>query len=301
MPRHAVEADLFLDSVAGAGITAWAATELHGEWISELTSVRQRPENSVTINNLRTLVRAHATAVEELPLVHTSRCEFLGDVARSHLLEPRSCPVFGEKLLYLFYGRPAYRSSKGTQPGESAALCPVCFVFKPRNPRANIARVYPCDSGALAGDLYRPILNPGDLGSLELDPDIMAVRRYVSLFFQTNGNYYIGRVRQPIGPALDDTAARLHELLSSSGPVRYDDRRSAVEVQIRSPIDLRGNLLYVLLPRIFLDDENIRTAIFSEWNCDPIPYPTFDGDSPSAYYGVMRDRLLEALQRSTRV
>jgi hypothetical protein len=249
--------------------------------------------------NLRHAVRHHAPRSEELPLVHTSRCESLPHFTKCHALEPQPCPVFHENLIYLFYGRPAYKSR--IRPGESVELCPICFVFKPNTLSQNFARIYPCDSGAVQAEFFSPPLERADLTNLELDPTIDAIRSYVELFFSTNNQYYFGRVRDPLGASLDASGQRLYKLLSSRGPVRFDDRRSAVEVQVRNSIDLRHKLLYVVLPREFLDDRDVRKAIFTEWNCEPIPYPTYEGDSPAAYYSVLRDRLQEVFSEATRI
>jgi hypothetical protein len=253
------------------------------------------------MDSLRNAVRAHSQAGEELPLMHSSRCEFLGSLIKARVLEPGPCDVFDEKLVYLFYGRPAYRPRGRSLPGSPNALCPVCFVFKPHTVSGQVARAYPCDSGAVHKDVFEPRLKATDLSRLELDPSIEAVRRYVNLFFSTNGDYYLGRARTLISAGLDDVGRRFHDLLLSKGPSRYDDRRSAVEVQVRTPIDLCQQLLYVVLPREFMDDPDVRTAIYRVWNCEPIWYPTFEGDSPATYYAVLRDRLFERLSASTRI
>ena len=65
--------------------------------------------------------------------------------------------------IYLFYGRPAYRSHRGSRGGEPIVLCPVCFVFKPRTVSQVVYRVYPCDTGAVAADRFTPEILAGDL------------------------------------------------------------------------------------------------------------------------------------------
>ena len=82
------------------------------------------------MTSFRTLITSHPGLTEELPLIHTSRCEFLSSMATTHALEPQPCGVFHESLVYLFYRRPAYRSNHGSMGGEPIVLCPVCFVFK---------------------------------------------------------------------------------------------------------------------------------------------------------------------------
>jgi hypothetical protein len=253
------------------------------------------------MESLRHAVRSHKKIKEELPLIHTSRCELLSPIVSANALEPRLCRVFAEPLTYFSYGRPAYRSKLGSSPGDSLALCPVCFVFKPHVLPREVARVFPCDSGALHDDRFGPMLTSADMGSLELDPTLDAARRYVDLFFPTNSQYYLGRVRKFVGARLDEAARRFLGLLISSGPVQFDDRCSAVEIQVRERIDLPHKLLYVILPREYLDRPAIRNAVFNVWNCEPILYSTVHGDSPSAYYSVLRDRLFARMRDSTRL
>ena len=75
------------------------------------------------MTSFRTLVASHAGLAEELPLIHTSRCEFLSSIATTHVLEPQPCAIFHESLVYLFYGRPAYRSHRGIE--EASHTCCV--------------------------------------------------------------------------------------------------------------------------------------------------------------------------------
>jgi hypothetical protein len=45
-------------------------------------------------------------------------------------LEPYECDVFNERLIYMFYGRPAYRA----KDGNNARLefeWPIVFIFDP--------------------------------------------------------------------------------------------------------------------------------------------------------------------------
>ncbi|RYD74118.1 MAG: hypothetical protein EOP84_20430, partial [Verrucomicrobiaceae bacterium] len=77
---------------------------------------------------LREIVTAETATTEELPLVHTTRCEVLPHIVSSHELRSvTKCDVFDEHLLYFFYGRPAYRHTLGSEPAGNLNLCPVCF------------------------------------------------------------------------------------------------------------------------------------------------------------------------------
>lgn len=238
---------------------------------------------------------------EELPLIHTSRCEFIKSIISSGSLEPRPCDVFKESLVYLFYGRPAYRSTKGTKNGEPIALCPICFVFKPRTVSQSLYRIYACDSGAVAHSHLVPEITADDLSDLAVDPQIENARRLVSFLFLQNSDYFVGKVVSGKSFNTGTVEARFYSLLRRSGPVDFDDRKSAIEVQVNHNIALAEQLLFVVLPNEFFEDPDIRDAIINVWNCDPIRYPTFNGDAPANYYSVIRQEVTRRFQEATRI
>jgi hypothetical protein len=253
------------------------------------------------MTSFRTLITSHPGLTEELPLIHTSRCELLSSIATTHALEPQPCGVFHESLVYLFYGRPAYRSNRGSMGGEPIALCPVCFVFKPRTVSQVVHRMYPCDTGAVAADRFTPEIRASDLAQLALAPQIDSARRLVSLMFERNSDYFVGKVVQAIACTPGSVEARFYALLMRDGPVGYDDRKSAIEVQVNQAIALRDQLLFVVLPREFLEEVAIRDAIINVWNCDPVVYATFMGDAPASYYSVVRQKVQERFAEATRI
>src|ERR1043166_9248953 len=233
------------------------------------------------MTTLGAIVDSHSTMASELPLIHTSRCESLTSIAASHTLDPSPCDIFNESLVYLFYGRPAYRSRRGSKYGESIALCPVCLVFKPHTVSRFLHRVFPCDSGAVSKAKFEPELHANDLAELEMNPQIASARRLVSLLFTNNNHYFYGRVQS--GAIFPDgtVGKRYHDLLLRSGPSNYDDRKSAIEVQVNQRIALKDQLMFVVLPREFLEEEMIKKTIVNTWNCDAVGYPTFCGDAPT--------------------
>lgn len=251
--------------------------------------------------SFRQLVTRHTECTEELPLIHTSRCEFLPNFVTTHVLEPQPCNIFRESLVYLFYGRPAYRSTRGTKGGESIALCPICFVFKPRTVSQRLHRLYPCDTGAVVTERFIPEILAEDLTQLALEPQIESARRLVSLMFRRNNDYFVGKVVQTHSFPPGSVGARFHALLMRDGPVEYDDRKSAIEVQVTQAIALQDQLLFVVLPNEFLQDAVIRDTIINVWNCDPVRYSTVKGDSPSSYYAVVRQKIQERFEEATRI
>ena len=83
---------------------------------------------------LRQIVAAQAAAAEELPLVHTTRCEVLPHiVANSELRSVNKCKVFDEHLIYFFYGRPAFKHETGDEPAAVIESLSRLFCFQTPN------------------------------------------------------------------------------------------------------------------------------------------------------------------------
>jgi hypothetical protein len=236
---------------------------------------------------LREIVAAQTVAAEELPLVHTTRCEILPHILASHeLASTTKCDVFDEYLLYFFYGRPAYRTAFGGKPSGVLDLCPVCFVFRPYTLGTGAKRVFACDSGAIHAGLFKNHLQPADRDEMELDATLDSARKLVPLIFESNEKYFLGGAKSalPAGFMPGTPAARFHALLTSTESVAGDDRRSAIEVQLNSPVLLDHKLLYVVLPKEKLNEPGTREVIIQVWQADPIGYDVYFGRQPRAQY-----------------
>lgn len=254
------------------------------------------------MSHLREIVAQQTLVQPELPLIHTTRCEFLEAFVLSRRIEPRPCVRFSENLIYFFYGRPAYRSLQGARPGEPVELCPLCFVLKPAAiPAADVRRVFPCDSGAIKEGVFQPDLDWSDQAELALDPSIESARKFVQLCFRDNAGYYFGRLQPILTPDVGSAFARYCTLVQRAPTDRADDRRSAIEVQVTGAVSLIGQLLFVALPRELFQEPAVVAAIRDEWRCDTIPYPTFIGDAPAQYYSVVRDRVTQWFENEGRI
>src|SRR5687768_5724141 len=81
-----------------------------------------------------------------LPFFHCCEAVFLQSILDSEQLEPRYCNEYGEHLLYLFYGRPAYKSGE-INNSRLTFMMPLCFIIK--HDAVNlIKRIVAFDSGA---------------------------------------------------------------------------------------------------------------------------------------------------------
>jgi hypothetical protein len=244
-------------------------------------------------------VEAHPSMNEELPLVHSTRYETLRQITTSHSLAPQFCDVFSEPLLYLFYGRPAFRVQQNNRSATNMALCPICFVFKPYI-FETVARLFPFDSGASRSGRLTPRITREIADHYELGPSLATARRVASLFFDTNENYFLGTPRPDLLISPDEQeACNYYRLITEEeeGYADHDDRRSAIEIQFRDEISLRDTLLAVILPLSFLRHDDVRKAVFQIWRTYPLDYPTVKGTMPSEYNSVIRERLFRHLKQ----
>lgn len=256
------------------------------------------------MNTLRAIVAAETDPAEELPLVHTTRCEVLPHIVASHELRSVTlCDVFHEHLIYFFYGRPAYRHVLGSEPSGNLDLCPVCFVFRPHTIGSKAKRVFACDSGGVHKGYFKDHLHPPDRDEMQLDTTLESARKLVPLIFGDNSHYYLGKVKpaMPTAFAAGTPAARFHALLSDTGKLAADDRRSVIEVQMDSPVPLEHDLLCVVLPKEMMDQPGVRETILQVWQTETIHYETYPGAPPHEYTATIRDALRRRFQEGGRL
>jgi hypothetical protein len=253
---------------------------------------------------LRQIVATETATAEELPLVHTTRCEILPNIVASHELRSvAECDVFHEYLLYFFYGRPAYRHPLGGEPSGKLDLCPVCFVFKPYTIGVGAKRVFACDSGGIYNGYFKDHLHPPDRDEMQLNTTLDSARKLVPLVFGDNIHYFLGKAKAVI-PApfgTDTPAARYHALLTDTSKLGGDDRRSAIEVQMDSPLALDHHLLYVVLPNDKLNEPGTREAILQTWQADPIGYDVYMGRQPHEYRTTICEILKQRFEQGGRL
>jgi hypothetical protein len=231
-----------------------------------------------------------------LPLVHNSQCQSFASIVAGGALPPVHCDVFIENLVYLFYGKPAFVHSNLPGGATDDTTYPVCFVFKPHRGRLSIRRVYPCDSGALNGRMFSAHMHaPRD--NYRLRPALEAAERVVSLFFQSNKDYYEARPTNTPLPADAPAEARdYYALLTHTGPTDHDDRHACVEIQADRPVILKGYLSHVILPKSFLAQPGVYETIVDRWEATPCGYSTINGGNPRKYYYTIQDRVETMLE-----
>ena len=134
-------------------------------------------------DRLKRLVRAAPSAEPLLPLTHLTDAYRFENARLSDELQPRGCKVFGEPLLYLFYGRPSYRVHADEEPSGLEHYLPVCILFRNCDVPSP-KRVFPFDSGAFAAGRYGDAMHRDmELEDFCLEAHPSTPGRIISLFF----------------------------------------------------------------------------------------------------------------------
>jgi hypothetical protein len=217
----------------------------------------------------------NAAASPYLPVVHTTDWLVFRDLMEvNSVLQNVQCPVFGEDLLYLFYGKPCYRMHAEIEPTSLSAFYLISILFEPHSIGAP-RRVLPFDSGAFAKGLYaaslHPRLRPLDF---ELNSSIQGAAQAVATFYGSNAQYFSSTVRNDIPVGTRDIEAEAFlSIIRTPARTPMDDRRSAIEIQLRHSIDIRtADVCAVILPEVLLDDPLTEDFILKDLNAKPLGY-----------------------------
>lgn len=237
--------------------------------------------NCERTRGVRSLAIGQEPCLPVLPLTHMTGAGTFELIRATKSLAARHCPVFDEPLLYLFYGRPAYRPFADEGPSWINDLRPVCVLLKPEVLK-QVARLATLDTGAFRRGLYSRHLGPAvRLEDFELEHDLQEAARFVRAVFGSNLAYYLGRVRRNLqsGP-LDFAAQAYCSIVTDRARSETDGRRATIEVHSSADIPLnKDTVMAVALPEEFLEDEDLRELLVERWECDVIPYDLY-GDSP---------------------
>ena len=198
--------------------------------------------------------RHKPSAERPLPLTHVA-----GAVAAQRIMDDGKLALptkvegdLGKPLVYLFYGRPAYRLKQGTSV-QLESSCPCCFVFDPSLlDRCNDIHAF--DTGAFFNRLYAHVLDEDfRVEDFSLDKDPQRINKLISATFEDEAAY-IDADKSRLRPINEATSAWELEgrayltLLSSPGRNEPDDRVGTIEVNFQDPVPLDEKLLGVVVP-----------------------------------------------------
>lgn len=233
----------------------------------------------------------HSSTLDALHLSHcTSGRKSFGVFSLGHL-KTTKCEIYSADLLYLFYGRPAYKPEAGQPASKIVDLAPVCLVIDP-SLLASAIRILPFDSGGFSN--YQNQIGPGlTLPDFELGADPSVPLRLVTAFYETNRNYYeqiptIAENDVPLSKAAPRAYARL---IHEAGLGKMDDRCSTIEVQFNTSISLKSALRAVIGPNVVLSDPDVETSLAK---CDDVTvftYKTYGRSKPDQFVHALYERL----------
>jgi hypothetical protein len=212
-----------------------------------------------------------------MPLVHTTTAYRAKKVIQNGFLDPQNCDVFNEELLYLFYGRPAYKKHSSSQISKYWEL-PTVFILD--YDVVKKGRIYPFDTGAFMNRRYPDFFNMMDLDDYDVGHVFQAPQRIVGSFFVDANRYFRLRPRDHRDfihrfevASTDEEIRSLFDLALHYSD-RIDDRRFSIEVQTRLKISLRNNgLVAVILPEEYFENEEF-ISLIEDQGARAIPYPT---------------------------
>ncbi|MCX6318259.1 MAG: hypothetical protein NTW29_13285 [Bacteroidetes bacterium] len=237
-------------------------------------------------------LNSNISGLDLLPIFHTCESYYLNEILRHKKLIPQlqTCKDFlNEELLYLFYGRPAYRSSV-TENSDLTSYLPACFIINPGIIN-NIKRIIPFDSGAFTNGLYADFLHSKmEINQFFLKPELNSIIRMIGYFFQNNANYFNGVIPQHLDyDPLDFPKESYSKLIRDAGKSVVDDRKASIEIQMSAPLELtEKSLMAVILPKHLCVAEIVQEVLVKELKVEIIPYNSY-GIASHYYYTQILD------------
>lgn len=227
-----------------------------------------------SLNNLDQALKTLTTSSDyplPLPLVHVSIARWFSSITKTGKLKPRLCDVFGEKLIYFFYGGVFYRPEN--KPTRNATEIPIAFVFSPSILK-RVLRYFPFDTGALAKGIFNPWNTssmPFDRFKVNGDGKYILASQLVRSIFASNELYLRGEP-DPDCMNRPDPFPQLYSFYSDDLSDQYvDHRQCIIECHFNKPIFLKQDLLWVGFPESMTHE----FAKLCEWMKPSIPqyYP----------------------------
>jgi hypothetical protein len=242
------------------------------------------PPLSELVAQFPDFIESASQAEPALPVTHATDAYLFQKIAESNMLSPADCPVFGQPLLYFFYGRPAYRVNSEEESSNLLFLAPVCLIFD-GSVISKANRIYPFDSGAFSRNFFKRFMHDGmGMNNFSLKVTRDTPSKVVAAFFGTNKNYYDGKVLDII-----NTKDSCFEIEAYVDLIRYtardsmDNRNSSIEIQIDKTISLsEPQLRAVVVPNALLDRKLFIDRV-KMWGATPLPYRWVSRLKPSEY------------------
>ncbi|MEO8403284.1 MAG: hypothetical protein ABI480_01760 [Chitinophagaceae bacterium] len=223
-----------------------------------------------------------------LPFFHCCEAFHLQDIMDSGKLSPLPCKVYGEDLLYLFYGKPAYKSSELSN-SRLTFMMPICFIIN-NNAVSTIKRAVAFDSGAF--DLYSPFLHKNMTREQFLvSPTKDALNKMVHYFFNGNDPYFTGDAQKNLDyDHIHFQVEGYHSIITGVHKTIEDDRKGSLEVQLDYPIALNeANIEAIILPEVLALSPTIKHIITNTLHIPMIPVKNYGVVSKDYYVHILEE------------
>jgi hypothetical protein len=233
-------------------------------------------------------VRKYDPVDGSLPFTHATDAYTLREVVDTGRLTASDCSVFlGEKLLYFFLGRAAYRANNEIDANSLIAYAPICFVLSSKT-AIKPKRIFPFDSGGFSHGLFAESMHHRmHKEDFQLDPDMSSPRRLINVFFETNKRYCDNNPMAELEISrMEFEAESFHTLITDRQRNTYDDRVSCIEIEVGHDVVLKGAVEAIVLPGILCDDAELMDKI-KEWGATPLPYSVINRFKPSKYVATV--------------
>ena len=208
-----------------------------------------------------------------LPLSHVTSAENFSAIVNKGSLTPLDCDVFGEPLIYFFYGGVFYRPA--TKRPRKASEQPVAFVFSPEV-ASTASRFYPFDTGAMAsgrfGKWSRSLAQLRAQFEVSANASYGLVSKMVYYLFGNNRRYLSGQP-DPENKKRSDPLPLLFDFYTDNlGASGVDHRQLLIECQFKHSVSLDVKLLWVGYPK---SKEREFVRLYKQWLQPTIPqkYP----------------------------
>jgi len=240
--------------------------------------------------HFRDFIHGSAPLAGQLGLTHVTDCARLGGLVASRKLEPRHCDVFGEPLIYLFYGRPAYRRAWTDGATSNLDYARICLILRD-DVATKAHRVLPFDSGGFSrySNAFHDSLTLADFELLPTDHPL----KIIGAFYDTLESYWTMEPVQPrTFPVTQHAVRAYYHLITGGLAEQFDDRCSAIEVQLASTLPLDGEVVALVGPNQIFDDPAVK-SMMADWGAEPRGYRVPRMFNPSEVAG----RLFSEVER----
>lgn len=222
-------------------------------------------------------------ALPLLPFFHCCDAYYIESILESGILDTYECNVFNkEKLLYLSYGKPAYKS-KNDVNNDLNFLLPVCFVINSRNVD-NIKRIFPFDTGGF--EKYKEYMHDKmTLNDFIMNPNSTALSKIINFFYAGNTDYYDGNARKTVDfDPIHFPVEAYHKLITGHERRIANDRKASIEIQLDKPLKLIENsVIAIIVPEIIASSDYVQRKV-NQLKADLVTFRTKAGIAPGDYY-----------------